>query len=75
MGDRMDSRVAGVTLPAEALRCHRAMNAALPIGQCVAGPVDSSVLTLLAHSLSLHDQSKCVSVLTLIRKRCTHETH
>jgi hypothetical protein len=68
MGDRMDSRLAGVTLPAKALRCHRAMNPGPSIDACTIGLVDSLVLTPLAHSISLHDQCKCVSGPTLTKE-------
>jgi len=68
MGDRMDTRLAGVTLLTEALRCQRVLSAPLPIAQFVPRPVDSLALTRLAHSLSLHAQRKCVSVPTLTQE-------
>jgi hypothetical protein len=68
MGDPMDSRLAGVTLPQEALRSRRTMNPGPPIDGCAADPVDSFVLTALAHSLSLHDQRKSVSGPTLTQE-------
>jgi hypothetical protein len=65
MGDRMESRLAGIALLVAVLRGQRAMSLALPIHGWAAGPAGSLVLTKLAHTLSAHEQRKCVSGPTL----------